>query len=273
MRPTNATPRNPGNIKVSTRSGAVQPDPPFLGLYMTISRRAYGNLINTAKRRQVMYADGSSETLTDRRIFFEQVIRDNLALGRRPDRAHLRPTHPSRTQTTHPGVFRTRIVNSGVAPSLQPSRRHSTLSRRLRGCPRIAPRLRRRIRRGLPSAGAQRGRPRKAVSAPAPRAAAALPDQRPQLPFRLPVNDRPLALGSRASCRCSIVRWGLINISLDRIDEYSSTHRARCGDRLNAPRYGLQSVHARNPAVSAAAAVEKKRSFCADAGAPHPGRH
>ncbi|WFE60101.1 hypothetical protein [Micromonospora sp. WMMD712] len=38
---------------------------PFLGLYLTISGRAYHHLINTAKCFRVTYADGFSEVLTD----------------------------------------------------------------------------------------------------------------------------------------------------------------------------------------------------------------
>lgn len=41
------------------------PGLPHLGLRMTISRRAYHHLINTAERFEVMYTDGSSEVLTD----------------------------------------------------------------------------------------------------------------------------------------------------------------------------------------------------------------
>ncbi|MEU3053501.1 hypothetical protein [Streptomyces griseus] len=38
--------------------------PPFLGLYMTVNRRAYHHLINTAERFRVTYTDGHSEVLT-----------------------------------------------------------------------------------------------------------------------------------------------------------------------------------------------------------------
>jgi hypothetical protein len=67
-------------------------------------------------------------TPTAGRIFFEQVIRDNLDLGR-PDQVGLvfgrrifkrgpRPT---------PGRFRTRIITSGVTPSLHVDYKHSTI--------------------------------------------------------------------------------------------------------------------------------------------------
>lgn len=38
---------------------------PLLGMYVTISHRAYLHLANTARRCQVTYADGHSEVLTD----------------------------------------------------------------------------------------------------------------------------------------------------------------------------------------------------------------
>ncbi|OKJ41244.1 hypothetical protein AMK24_05215 [Streptomyces sp. CB02366] len=38
---------------------------PLLGLYMTVNRRAYHHLINTAERFRVTYTDGHSEVLTD----------------------------------------------------------------------------------------------------------------------------------------------------------------------------------------------------------------
>jgi hypothetical protein len=62
------------------------------------------------------------------RIFFEQVIRDNLDLGR-PDKVSLifgRRIHSGRKRST-PGVFRTRIINSGVTPSLHVDYKHATI--------------------------------------------------------------------------------------------------------------------------------------------------
>jgi len=62
------------------------------------------------------------------RIFFELVIRDNLDLGR-PDQVGLifaRRIHAGRKQRT-PGMFRTRIINSGVTPSLHVDIKHSTI--------------------------------------------------------------------------------------------------------------------------------------------------
>ena len=62
------------------------------------------------------------------RIFFEQVIRDNLDLGR-PDQVGLifaRRIHTGHKQHT-PGKFRTRIITSGVTPSLHVDYKHSTI--------------------------------------------------------------------------------------------------------------------------------------------------
>lgn len=62
------------------------------------------------------------------RIFFEQVIRDNLDLGR-PDQVGLifaRCIHAGRKQRT-PGVLRTRVINSGVTPSLHVDYKHATI--------------------------------------------------------------------------------------------------------------------------------------------------
>ncbi len=49
------------------------------------------------------------------RIFFEQVIRDNLDLGR-PDRVQL--VFERRISKRTPGLFRTRVITEGVTPSL-----------------------------------------------------------------------------------------------------------------------------------------------------------
>jgi hypothetical protein len=49
------------------------------------------------------------------REFFEEVIRDNLDLGR-PDRIQLLVERQVRTNT--PGRFSTRVITEGIAPSL-----------------------------------------------------------------------------------------------------------------------------------------------------------
>jgi hypothetical protein len=62
------------------------------------------------------------------RIFFEQVIRDNLDIGR-PDQVGLvfaRSIHTGRKRRT-PGVFRTRIITDGVTPSLHVGYKSSTI--------------------------------------------------------------------------------------------------------------------------------------------------
>jgi hypothetical protein len=80
----------------------------------------------------VLQAEFSLTQMLDKpvtgRIFFEQVIRDNLDLGR-PDQVGLifaRRIYAGRKKRT-PGVFRTRIINSGVTPSLHVDFKHSTI--------------------------------------------------------------------------------------------------------------------------------------------------
>jgi hypothetical protein len=80
----------------------------------------------------VLQAEFSLTQMLDKpvtgRIFFEQVIRDNLDLGR-PDQVGLifaRRIHAGRKQRT-PGVFRTRIINSAVTPSLHVDYKHATI--------------------------------------------------------------------------------------------------------------------------------------------------
>src|SRR3954467_7984293 len=62
------------------------------------------------------------------RIFFEQVIRDNLDIGR-PDQVSLifdRRVHRGRRRPT-PGRFRTRVITEGVAPSLHVDYKHAVI--------------------------------------------------------------------------------------------------------------------------------------------------
>jgi len=62
------------------------------------------------------------------RVFFEQVIRDNLDIGR-PDQVGLifdRRIHRGRKQST-PGRFRTRVITEGVTPSLHVDYKHATI--------------------------------------------------------------------------------------------------------------------------------------------------
>ena len=58
------------------------------------------------------------------RQFFEEVIRDNLDLGR-PDRVQL--IFPRKIIRTTPGTFRTRVLREGVQPSLHVSYKHFDL--------------------------------------------------------------------------------------------------------------------------------------------------
>jgi hypothetical protein len=62
------------------------------------------------------------------RVFFEQVIRDNLDLGR-PDRVQLvfdRRIHRGRKRPT-PSRFRTRVITQHVTPSLYVDYKHTTI--------------------------------------------------------------------------------------------------------------------------------------------------
>jgi hypothetical protein len=80
----------------------------------------------------VLQAEFSLTQMLDRpvsgRIFFEQVIRDNLDIGR-PDQVslvfdrHLRRKGPRPT----PGRFRTRVITDGVTPSLHVDYKHTTI--------------------------------------------------------------------------------------------------------------------------------------------------
>src|SRR5213078_558836 len=80
----------------------------------------------------VLQAEFSLTQVLDRplsgRIFFDQVIHDNLAIGR-PDQAGLifgrkivrKGPHPT------PGRFRTRVITDGVTPSLHVDYKHATI--------------------------------------------------------------------------------------------------------------------------------------------------
>jgi len=62
------------------------------------------------------------------RIFFEQVIRDNLDIGR-PNQVSLifdRRIHSGRKRHT-PGRFRTRVITEEVTPSLHVDYKHATI--------------------------------------------------------------------------------------------------------------------------------------------------
>jgi hypothetical protein len=80
----------------------------------------------------ILQAEFSLTQVLDRpvsgRVFFEQVIRDNLDAGR-PDRVGLifdRRIHRGRKQHT-PGLFRTRVLTEGVTPSLHIDYKHTKI--------------------------------------------------------------------------------------------------------------------------------------------------
>jgi hypothetical protein len=76
----------------------------------------------------ILQAEFSLTQMLDRpvsgRIFFEQVIRDNLDLGR-PDRVSLIFARQVRRNT--PGRFRTRVITQHVTPSLYIDYKHTTI--------------------------------------------------------------------------------------------------------------------------------------------------
>jgi hypothetical protein len=76
----------------------------------------------------ILQAEFSLTQMLDRpvtgRIFFEQVIRDNLAIGR-PDQVSLIFNRRIRKDT--PSRFRTRIITEGVTPSLHVDYKHTTI--------------------------------------------------------------------------------------------------------------------------------------------------
>ena len=80
----------------------------------------------------VLQAEFSLTQMLDKpvsgRIFFEQVIRDNLDLGR-PDEVSLIFDRKIRARGKHPtpGTFRTRVITAGVTPSLHVYYKHSTI--------------------------------------------------------------------------------------------------------------------------------------------------
>jgi len=80
----------------------------------------------------ILQAEFSLTQMLDRpvpgRVFFEQVIRDNLDAGR-PDQVSLifdRRIHRGRKQFT-PGPFRTRVITDGVTPSLHIDYKHTKI--------------------------------------------------------------------------------------------------------------------------------------------------
>jgi hypothetical protein len=76
----------------------------------------------------ILQAEFSLTQVLDRpvtgRVFFEEVIRENLDLGR-PDQVQLIFDRPVHTRT--PGRFRTRVITEGVTPSLHVDYKHTRI--------------------------------------------------------------------------------------------------------------------------------------------------
>jgi hypothetical protein len=68
------------------------------------------------------------DTAISGRIFLEQVIRDNLDIGR-PDQVGLGfdPRPIRRGPRATPGRFRTRVITAGVTPRLHVDDKHTTI--------------------------------------------------------------------------------------------------------------------------------------------------
>jgi hypothetical protein len=79
-------------------------------------------------RISILQAEFSRTQIFDRplsgRLFFEQVIRENLDCGR-PDRVQL--VFLRRISKRTPGIFRTRVITEGVTPSLHLDYKHTRL--------------------------------------------------------------------------------------------------------------------------------------------------
>lgn len=79
-------------------------------------------------RLSILQAEFSLTQVLDRpvmgRMFFEEVIRENLDLGR-PD--HVQLIFGRRVSTRTPGPFRTRVITEGVTPSLHVDYKHTRM--------------------------------------------------------------------------------------------------------------------------------------------------
>jgi hypothetical protein len=87
----------------------------------------------------ILQAEFSLTQILDRplsaRIFFEEVIRENLDLGR-PDQVQL--IFNRRVTRRTPGVFRTRVITEGVVPSLHVDYKSSRIKRYFKQVPQVA---------------------------------------------------------------------------------------------------------------------------------------
>jgi hypothetical protein len=113
----------PGEIDALLRKWlAILPHP------FTAADRAAGYRYDVS----VLQAEFSLTQMLDRpvsgRMFFEQVIRDNLDIGR-PDQVSLVFDRQLRRRGPRPtpGRFRTRVITSGVTPSLHVDYKHTTI--------------------------------------------------------------------------------------------------------------------------------------------------
>ena len=119
---------------ICDRLGPAQIDA-LLRKWLAILPHPFGPADRSAGYRydvSVLQAEFSLTQVLDRpvsgRIFFEQVIRDNLGIGR-PDQVslvfdrRLKRTGPRPT----PGRFRTRVITEGVTPSLHVDYKHATI--------------------------------------------------------------------------------------------------------------------------------------------------
>ena len=113
----------PGQIDALLRKWLARLPHPF-----TAADRAAGYRYEIS----VLQAEFSLTQMLDKpvsgRVFFEQVIRDNLDAGR-PDQVSLifdRKIHNRRIRPT-PGRFRTRVITAGVTPSLHLDYKHASI--------------------------------------------------------------------------------------------------------------------------------------------------
>jgi hypothetical protein len=128
-----ATVADPGAVQaICDRLGPAQIDA-LLRKWLAILPHPFTAADRAAGYRyeiSVLQAEFSLTQVLDRpvtgRVFFEQVIRDNLDAGR-PDQVSLifdRRIHRGRTRPT-PGRFRTRVITDGVTPSLHIDYKHT----------------------------------------------------------------------------------------------------------------------------------------------------
>jgi hypothetical protein len=130
-----ATVADPGSLQaICDQLGPAQIDA-LLRKWLALLPHPFSSADRAAGYRyqlSVLQAEFSLTQTLDRpvsgRVFFEQVIRDNLDIGR-PDQVSLvfdRRLHRRGPRPT-PGTFRTRIITEGVTPSLHVYYKHTTI--------------------------------------------------------------------------------------------------------------------------------------------------